>query len=318
MLKYLNSMETILEVQEVSHTFFIKDPKSLTKHIPIKALEEVNFKIPKNTTFSIVGESGSGKTTLGNILLGSIKPTKGDVKWNGKSIFSKDTRKEYIKHIYTVSQNPMSALNPRMNVKSIISEPLLFREKLSKMEIEKRVFDAIEEVKLSKDILYKYPHELSGGEKQRVSIARSIITRPSIIVLDEPVSSLDVSIRAQILNLLSEIKLNHNLTYIYISHDISTTRYISDFILVLYKGRTMEIGESEKIFSNPSNPYTKFLLYSVPSQNIIQEFKVIEKEEETFGCPFYSKCPIATEICKQTFPSPKEISKNHTSFCHNI
>lgn len=311
-------METILEVENVSHTFSIKDPRSLTRYIHIKALEEINIKIPRNTTFSIVGESGSGKTTLGNILLGSIKPTKGDVKWNGKSIFSREIRKEYIKQIHTVSQNPTSALNPRMNVKSIIAEPLIFREKLSKPEIEKRILEAVEEVKLSKDILYKYPHELSGGEKQRVNIARSIITRPSIIILDEPVSSLDVSIRAQILNLLSEIKQHHNLTYIYISHDISTTRYISDFILVLYKGRIMEIGESEKIFSNPTNPYTKFLLYSIPSQTIIQEFKVVEREEETKGCPFYIKCPIATEICKNSFPPPKEISQNHTSYCHNI
>ncbi len=318
MLKYLNSMETILETQDVSHTFFVKDPKGLTKYIPVKALEEINIKIFKNTTFSIVGESGSGKTTLGNILLGSIKPTKGDVKWKGKSIFSKEIKKEYIKQIYTVSQNPMSALNPRMNIKSIISEPLIFREKLSKTEMEKRIMDVLEEVKLSKDILYKYPHELSGGEKQRVSIARSIITRPSIIILDEPVSSLDVSIRAQIINLLSEIKQHNNLTYIYISHDISTTRYISDFLLVLYKGRMMELGESEKIFSNPTNPYTKFLLYSVPSQNIIQEFEITEREEKTQGCPFYNKCPIATEICKKTFPKPKEISENHTSFCHNI
>lgn len=311
-------MNKFLEVINISHTFFVKDPNRIFTYIPVKALEDINISIIQNITFSIVGESGSGKTTLGNIILGSIKPTKGDVKWFCKSIFSKETKKEYIKQIHTVSQNPLSSLNPRMNIKSIIIEPLLFREKISKDEIERRVMNVIEEVKLSKDILYKYPHELSGGEKQRVSIARSIISHPSIIVLDEPVSSLDVSVRAQILNLLVEIKKNHNLTYIYISHDISTTRFISDHLLVLYKGRVMEIGESEKIFSNPTNPYTKFLLFSVPGQQIINDFQPITREEVSFGCPFYNKCPIATEICKKEFPKPKEISINHTSFCHNI
>ncbi|MFN4245534.1 MAG: ABC transporter ATP-binding protein [Brevinematia bacterium] len=307
----------ILQLIDVSHIFFVRNPDKLASYIPIKALENINISIQENTTFSVVGESGSGKTTLGNIILGNIKPYKGEVKWYGKSIFSKDTRKEYIKHIHTVSQNPSSSLNPRMNVKSIIIEPLLFRNKLTKEEIEKRLLTVIDEVKLSRDILYKYPHELSGGEKQRVNIARSIISRPSIIVLDEPVSSLDVSIRAQILNLLKEIKNKNNLTYIFISHDISTTRFISDYLLILYKGIMMELGESEKIFSNPTNPYTKLLLFSVPGQEIIKEFPNTQREEEG-KCPFYSRCPIASEICKKTLPPAKEISKNHTSYCHNI
>lgn len=311
-------MDYFLQVVDVSHTFFVKNPSTLASYIQVRALEGINLSIPKGVTFSIVGESGSGKTTLGNIILGSVKPTEGDVIWKGESIFNRKTKREYIKQIYAVSQNPLSSLNPRMSVKSAIIEPLIFREKLSREEIDKRVFSVIECVKLGKDILAKYPHELSGGEKQRVSIARSIISRPSLIVLDEPVSSLDVSVRAQILNLLAEIKKHYNLTYIYISHDISTTRFISDYLLVMYKGRMMEVGESEKIFSNPVNPYTRFLLYSVPGQNIIKEFRIVEKDEETFGCPFYSKCPVSTKVCRETFPKPKEISQNHISYCHNV
>ncbi len=308
---------SFIQVIGVYQTFFIKNPNTLSSYIPIKALENINIEIAQNITFSIVGESGSGKTTLGNIILGSLKPSKGDVLWKGKSIFSKEVRKEYIKNVHTVSQNPFSSLNPRMNVRSIIIEPLIFRDKLTKKEIENRLLSVIEEVKLSKDILYKYPHELSGGEKQRVSIARSIISRPSIIVLDEPVSSLDVSVRAQILNLLKEIKIKHNLTYIFISHDISTTRFISDYLMILYKGITMEIGESEKIFSNPTNPYTKLLLFSVPGQEIIKEFPKVQRNEEG-KCPFYSRCPIAKEICKTEPLPPKKISENHISYCHNV
>lgn len=310
-------MDKIIQVSSVSQTFFVRDPNKLAYYIPVKALEDITFDVVKNTTLSIVGESGSGKTTIGNIILGTIKPTKGDVLWNGKSIFDKKVRKDYLKTIHTVSQNPLSSLNPRMNVKSIIIEPLLFREKLSNKEIEDRIAKVVEDVRLSKDILYKYPHELSGGEKQRVSIARSIISQPSIIVLDEPVSSLDVSIRAQILNLLVDIKSRYGLTYIYISHDISTTRFISDYLLVLYKGRIMEIGDSESIFSNPTNPYTRFLLSSVPSQKIVEEFKTVEREEESKGCPFYNRCPIATPTCKTIFPDKKLIKENHISYCHN-
>lgn len=310
-------MDKIIQVNSVSQTFFVKDPNRLAHYIPVKALEDITFDVIRNTTLSIVGESSSGKTTIGNIILGAIKPTKGDVLWYGKSIFNKQVRKDYIRTIHTVSQNPLSSLNPRMNVKSILTEPLLFREKLSNKEIEDRVAKVVEDVRLSKDILYKYPHELSGGEKQRVSIARSIISQPSIIVLDEPVSSLDVSIRAQILNLLVDIKARYGLTYIYISHDISTTRFISDYLLVLYKGRIMEIGDSESVFSNPTNPYTRFLLSSVPNQKIVEEFKTLEREEESKGCPFYNRCPIATSICKTTFPDKKIIKENHISYCHN-
>ncbi|MGB9621022.1 MAG: ABC transporter ATP-binding protein, partial [Brevinematia bacterium] len=210
-------MNSVIYVKGVSHTFLVKDPTRFRVFIEVKALQNIDLEIEENKITSIVGESGSGKTTLANIILGFLKPTKGDIIWKGNSIFSNQTKREYIKHIYFIPQNPANSLNPRMNIKSIISEPLLFRTKLSKKEIDKEVRRVINEVNLSEEVLKKYPHELSGGEKQRVSIARSIIAKPSIIVLDEPVSSLDVSVRAQILNLLKELKESHNLTYIYIS-----------------------------------------------------------------------------------------------------
>ncbi|MCX8029073.1 MAG: ATP-binding cassette domain-containing protein [Brevinematales bacterium] len=310
--------DIFLDVVSVSHTFFVKDPNKFAFHIPVIALERVSFSLLKNTTFSIVGESGSGKTTLGNVVLGAIKPTQGNVFWKGKSIFQKSVRKEYLKHIHAVSQNPLSSLNPRMSVRSIILEPLLFRFKLTEKEMDSRLLSVIDDVKLSRDVLYKYPHELSGGEKQRVSIARSIISRPSLVVLDEPVSSLDVSIRSQILNLLVDIKKQYKLSYLYISHDISTTRFISDYLMVLYKGRVMEVGLSEKIFSNPKNPYTLFLLSSVPGQKIVKDFQNLNRDEEGNGCPFYSRCPVATEICKKQFPQPFKLEDDHVSYCHNL
>ncbi len=310
-------MTPILEGIDISHTFFVKD--GLGKSFHVKALQEVNFLVHESTTFSIVGESGSGKTTLANIILKLIKPTKGNILFRGKSIYEKETSKTYSSAIHAVFQNPSSSLNPRLNIFSSISEPLIFRSKMSKEEIRKTVYQILEEVQLSKDILSKYPHELSGGEKQRVSIARAIISKPQIVVLDEPVSSLDVSIRAQVLNLLKDIKKHHNLTYIFISHDIATTRFISDYIMILYKGRIMEIGESEKILTNPTNPYTKLLIYSVPGQNIIkEEMKLSERENKSEGCPFYNRCPIALEICKKEFPKQKKISENHFVMCHGV
>ncbi|MGC8766278.1 MAG: ABC transporter ATP-binding protein [Brevinematia bacterium] len=311
-------MNSVIYVKGVSHTFLVKDPTRFRGFIEVKALQNIDLEIEENKITSIVGESGSGKTTLANIILGFLKPTKGDIIWKGNSIFSNQTKREYIKHIYFIPQNPANSLNPRMNIKSIISEPLLFRTKLSKKEIDKEVRRVINEVNLSEEVLKKYPHELSGGEKQRVSIARSIIAKPSIIVLDEPVSSLDVSVRAQILNLLKELKESHNLTYIYISHDIATTRFISDNLIILLKGRIMEIAPSEEIFQNPKNPYTQFLIYSVPKQSIIKNFEIKNREEDSTGCPFYNKCPIASEICKEEFPKPKNISETHIVYCHNI
>lgn len=311
-------MGWLIEVDNVSHTFFVKDPARFRGFIEVKALKEINLKIREGRVTSIVGESGSGKTTLANIILGSLKPTQGDVKWKGSSIFLKEIKEKYIKEVYFVSQNPMNSLNPRMSIKSIIVEPLLFRTKFSKNEMDKEIRRVIDEVKLSEDILEKYPHELSGGERQRVSIARSIIAKPSIVVLDEPVSSLDVSIKSQILNLLKKIKDKHNLTYVYISHDIATTRFISDEIVVLYKGRIMELGISEEVFRNPKNPYTKLLIYSVPKQEIIKDFEVSNRPEESVGCPFYSKCPLATKVCKDRFPEPEEVSQDHIVYCHNF
>jgi oligopeptide/dipeptide ABC transporter ATP-binding protein len=310
-------MGVILEGINISHIFFTKD--RISQNSQVKALQEVSFTVHEGTTMSVVGESGSGKTTLANIILKLIKPTEGDVLFKGKSIYQSDVAKIYNSMIYGVFQNPSSSLNPRLNIFSSISEPLMFRSKLSKDKIREAVYKTIEEVNLNDDVLSKYPHELSGGEKQRVSIARAIISKPQIVVLDEPISSLDVSIRAQILNLLKNIKKDHNLTYIFISHDIATTRFISDYVMILYKGRVMEVGESEEIFTNPLNPYTKLLIYSVPGQNIIkEEIKLEERQEKTIGCPFYNRCPIALENCKNEFPKPRKISENHIVMCHTV
>ncbi len=306
----------MIALEKVSKVFNVRNPYSF-KVTVVEALKEVSVEIKEGLTTSIVGESGSGKTTLANIMMGKIEPDSGLVKFLGK-VLDEKVRRELSRSIHVVFQNPSSSLNPRMQVFDIISEPLLFRTNLSKPEIYQRILKVTEDVKLDRDILEKFPHELSGGEKQRVSIARAIVSNPKIIILDEPVASLDVSIRSQILNLLVDLKTKYNFTYVFISHDMATTRFISDIIVVLYKGRILEEGTVEEIFQNPLNPYTKYLLFSVPSQRIIPHFEVLYRDGISQGCPFYNKCPLALDICKQKFPEAKMFSKTHKVMCHAV
>lgn len=271
----------------------------------VKALDGINFFIPRGTTLGIVGESGSGKTTIAYLALGLYKPTEGEII-------------SYTNDIQAVFQNPFSSINPRMNVFSILSEPLITRKKMSREERKKYIPKLLEMVKLPSDSIYKYPHEFSGGELQRIAIARAISTSPEFIILDEPVSSLDVSVKAQILNLLKELQEKLNLTYMFISHDLSIVEFFSDIVLVLYKGKPMEMGLTEDVFSNPTHPYTIYLLET--AKEVVKK-EERRKEETNYVCPFYPRCSVSIEECKNK-ELPEKILNNktipHKIWCHAI
>ncbi len=252
--------------------------KSLRKYFPVKrgvmqraagfvkAVDDISFSIRKGETFALVGESGSGKTTTGRLLLNLLHPDAGEVTFDGRGIFGLPKKEMLVlrKDMQMIFQDPFSSLNPRMNVRSIVSEGLLLHGNYTAGEIDEKCERALEIVGLDKDSRYRYPHQFSGGERQRIGIARAIILEPKFIVCDEPVSSLDVSIRAKILNLLAGLKSRLNLTYLFISHDLSVVANIADKVAVMYEGRIVESGDVKSVYTNPRHEYTKKLLKSIP------------------------------------------------------
>ncbi|NPV00436.1 MAG: ABC transporter ATP-binding protein [Brevinematales bacterium] len=278
----------------------------------VKAVDGVSFELKKGEVLSIIGESGSGKTTLGNAVLGLYPPTAGSMSFLGG-----DVRQSWFSgKIQAVFQNPYSSLNPRMNILNSIAEPYLRIEKnIDKEKLRVKVGEALETVGIEASAMFRYPHEFSGGQRQRVSIARALISHPELIILDEPVSSLDVSIRAQILNLLSDLKTKFDLSYIFISHDLATVRFLSQTILIIYRGKVLESGGKLSIFERPANPYTHLLLQS--ARDIVVQHDPIEREETVDGCPFYSRCPAADGQCKASFPEATLLEENHYVYCYH-
>lgn len=279
----------------------------------VKAVRNVSFEMEQGRVMSIIGESGSGKTTLGNAILGLYAPTSGNITYQEKDIADI----WFTGEIQAVFQNPFSSLNPRLNVLNIVSEPLKNMNKnISRKEISEKVAESLEMVGIDRESMYRYPHEFSGGQRQRISIARALISDPQLLVLDEPVSSLDVSIRAQILNLLAELKEKKGLSYIYISHDLATVRFLSQEVLIIYKGRMMEKGDVDSIFTHPTHPYTDLLFHS--ARDIIIPIETEEEKKENIqGCPFFHRCSKKTDICKEQLPIEHKVEKNHAVFCHN-
>ncbi|OHD55456.1 MAG: hypothetical protein A2Y33_11650 [Spirochaetes bacterium GWF1_51_8] len=278
----------------------------------VRAVDGVSFGLEKGEVLSIIGESGSGKTTLGNSVLGLYPPTSGTMTYMGE-----DVRKAWFTgKIQSVFQNPYSSLNPRMNVLNIVAEPIFRKEKhLNKEKLRIRVGEILETVGIEASAMFRYPHEFSGGQRQRISIARALITRPQLVILDEPVSSLDVSIRAQILNLLSSLKESFDLSYIFISHDLATVRFLSKSVLIIYRGKILESGDKKSIFENAANPYTRLLLQS--ARDIVITSEVPERAGESHGCPFYKRCPNGDEICTKVFPDVTVLEENHHVYCHH-
>lgn len=296
---------------------------------PLKAVDDVSFDLAHGETLGVVGESGCGKSTLGRAALLLSKPTAGMVRWNGEELAplpEKEIRPRR-RDFQMVFQDPASSLNPRMTVFEIIAEPLRsFHPELSESEVSSQVHDALMRVDMLPNMMMRFPHEFSGGQCQRISIARAIILRPKLLVLDEPVSALDVSVQAQIINLLKQLQKNLGLSFLFISHDLSIVRYICDRIMVMYLGKIVEMGSREDIFSNPQHPYTKTLIDAIPEPVPQTEKKPDEKTvsgelpsplDPPAGCRLNTRCRFSSERCFVDDPAAEQLSDGHWVACHN-
>lgn len=292
----------------------------------LHAVDNVSFTIEKGKTLGVVGESGCGKSTLGRAILSMDTPTDGEILFEGKNLFQLNKKEKKIMRpkIQMVFQDPYSSLNGRMNVRQLISEPLIVNKMYtSKNDLEDRVSQMMETVGLSERLSTAYPHELDGGRRQRIGIARALILNPEFVICDEPVSALDVSIQAQILNLLMDLQEKMKLTYMFITHDLSVVRHISDEIMVMYLGKCVEKAEAKELFRNPKHPYTKALLGSIPIPSIESAHKkrelirgeVVSPINPADGCRFASRCPHASAECMQGDVELRELSQGHFCAC---
>jgi len=311
----------ILEIKNLKVYFPIKDKLFGKPERFIKAVDGVSFYVEKGETLGIVGESGSGKSTIAMTILGVHKKTAGEILFEGRAVESKEDFKFLRKKVQIVFQDPEASLDPRKRIKYIVREGLDIYKIGTKGDRERRVREVISKVGLTEDVLNKYPHELSGGQKQRVSIARALVLEPELLILDEPTSSLDVSVQAQILNLLMDLQERLSLTYIFISHDLKVVEHIADRVMIMYLGKVMEIGPAQDILLEPLHPYTRALLSSVPLPD-----PKVKKDDEVFegeipspldppqGCPFKTRCKYAMDIC-DTPPEPIRLD-DRLIFCY--
>ena len=315
----------LLETKNLSKYFTGK--KGLLNRQPaqVKAVDHVSLTVNKGETLGLVGESGCGKSTLGRTILRLIPATEGQVLYNGEDILTYDKKKmwEMRRKLQIIFQDPYSSLNPRMTVYDLISAPLEVYKIGTKAERREMVEEILQEVGLDKQYLNRFPHEFSGGQRQRIGIARALILNPEFLVCDEAVSALDVSVRAQVLNLMRNMQQKKNLTYLFISHDLSVVRHISDRIAVMYLGSVAEVAEKAQLYSNPMHPYTKALLSAIPlpdvkkkRQRIILQGDVPSAYNPPSGCKFHTRCPYATDRCKQEIPVLRQMEKGHQVACH--
>ncbi len=291
----------------------------------VHAVNNVSLNINKGEILAIAGESGCGKSTLAKAIMKLVDSTNGEILLENKNILKINKRedlKTFYQKVQMIFQNPYSSLNPKMKIGDILREPLEINTDLSKSKINEIIEDKIQKVGLDKNCLDLYPHEFSGGQRQRIAIARSLILNPEIIIADEPVSALDVSIQAQIINLLKELKENYDLTFLFISHDLSVIKYLSDRIAIMYLGEIVETGRTDEIFSEAKHPYTKALLSAVPELDTTKEKEIItltgelpSPENLPGGCKFHTRCPYVMEECKTISPQNIEFTSTHRCKC---
>ena len=321
-----NEKRTLVEVRDLKQYFDVN--VGMFKTRPLKAVDGVSFSIRKGETLGLVGESGCGKTTVGRTLLHLYTPTAGEILFDGKPIKTKEDIRNFRKKATMVFQDPYSSLNPRMTVSDIIGEPLdIHKMYSSKAERHERILELMEHVGLNSEHAARYAHEFSGGQRQRIGIARALALNPEFIVCDEPVSALEVSIQAQVINMFDELQEQMGLTYLFIAHDILVVRHISDRIAVMYLGKMVELADAREIYDHPLHPYTKSLMSAVPqpdpkvaraNKRIVLSGDIPSPLNAPSGCPFRTRCPHATPACAEAMPEFKEVSPGHFAACHRI
>lgn len=330
---------SVIETETRIHTDqdYILQAKNIKKYFPIKggilkhtighvkAVDDVSLSVLRGETLGIVGESGSGKSTLGRVLLRLMDPTDGQIIFEDQDITKMRYRKlrPIRRDMQIVFQDPFASLNPKMSVSELIEEPLIVQTNLTKAERKEKTISLLEKVGLRSEDRFKYPHEFSGGQRQRISIARALTLNPKFVICDEPVSALDVSIQAQVLNLMADLQDEFNLTYLFIAHDLSVVKHISDRVAVMYLGRIAEIAPKKNLYETPLHPYTQALLSAVPSTDILhKKEKIILKGDlpspsnPPSGCAFRTRCPMVHEKCSEVRPELNEVGNGHLVACH--
>ena len=321
-----NKNRPLVEVKNLKEYFDIN--MGFFRSKPLKAVDDVSFTINKGETLGLVGESGCGKTTVGRTILHLYKPTAGEVIFDGKPIKTKQDIQEFRKKATMVFQDPYSSLNPRMTVSDIVGEPLdVHKLYSSKQERQERILELMGYVGLNSEHASRYAHEFSGGQRQRIGIARALAVNPEFIVCDEPVSALDVSIQAQVINMFDDLQDELGLTYLFIAHDLLVVRHISDRIAVMYLGKMVELAEANEIYNHPLHPYSQSLLSAVPvpdpkiaraNQRIALSGDIPSPLNAPSGCPFRTRCRYATDACAQSMPPFEEVAPGHFVACHRV
>ncbi len=320
------SGESLLSVENLKKHFPVGGAMLGEKQL-LKAVDGISFNIHAGETFGIVGESGCGKSTLGRVILHLLEPTSGKIYFKGSDISSlnRENLRKLRKDMQIIFQDPYASLNGRMTVSRIIREPLIIHGQGTRKEQEQRALQLLEVVGLNASHAGKYPHEFSGGQRQRIGIARALALNPSLVICDEPVSALDVSIQSQVLNLLQELQQDFKLTYMFISHDLGVVRYISNRVAVMYLGKFLELADKDDLYNNPLHPYTKALLSAIlvprvgsKKERIILEGDVPSPLDPPRGCRFSTRCPIVESICREKSPEFREVQKRHYVACHKV
>lgn len=317
--------KVLLKVENLQKYFPIKSGVFGRVSGQVKAVDNVSFEVYEGETLGIVGESGCGKSTTGRVLMRLDEPTGGKVMFGDQELtkLSAEEMRKARRDIQMVFQDPFASLNPRHTIEKILEEPLIVHGIGTPEERKKKVIEYLKIVGLSEFHAKRYPHQFSGGQRQRIGIARALMTNPKLIIADEPVSALDVSIQAQVLNLMKQLQEDLKLTYVFIAHDLGVVRHISDRVGVMYLGRMAELADSESLYAEPLHPYTQALLSAVPvpdpdfvSEQIMLTGDIPSASNPPSGCTFHTRCPFATDICKQKVPELQEVKRGHSVACH--